>query len=261
MLIHKLGKKPAKHDPRTLQFKNYLAAKPTALPPTPDEVSWVTKVPSWPMMMNDSLGDCTIAAAGHMIQQWSFFANVEVTPTDQQVLQAYEAVSGYVPGEPWTDNGAVILDVLNYWRQHGIAGHKITAYTQVDHSNLDEIRAAIQLFGNVYIGIQLPVTAQTQDAWTVANGGTFTQDGQPGSWGGHAIPLMAQSPKTQTCITWGERLKMSHNFFLDYCDEAYAIVSQDWIGANGLSPSQFNLKQLMLDLAAVNQLGPGKTPA
>jgi hypothetical protein len=247
MQVYKLGKKPVKVDKRTLKFAKY--RMPGVLPTVPPEVSWVTKVQNWPMLLNDQLGDCTIACAAHQIEQWTAYAGVQVTPTDQDVLAAYEAVGGYVPGNPNTDNGCYILDVLNYWKKTGIAGHKITAFVQVNQADLNEVREAIYLFGNVYMGVALPVSVQGADMWTVGNGGPAAGgDNAPGGWGGHAIPVVAMSPETLTCITWGSRLKMSHNFFLDYTDELYAVVSQDWIEANGLAPSQFNMSQLLLDL-------------
>ena len=62
---------------------------------------------------------------------------------------------------------------------------------------------------------------------------------------------MAGSPLTFTCVTWGERLKMSHNFLLDYAEEAYVVLSPDWLNAMGEAPSNFNLGQLQADLAAL----------
>ena len=50
------------------------------------------------------------------------------TPSDKQVVAAYSAITGYNPSTGANDNGAVEIDVLNYWRQTGIAGHKIGAY-------------------------------------------------------------------------------------------------------------------------------------
>ena len=35
---------------------------------------------------NDQYGDCTRAAAGHMIQNWTANAVTEITPPDQSVL-------------------------------------------------------------------------------------------------------------------------------------------------------------------------------
>jgi hypothetical protein len=200
--------------------------------------------------------NCVEAAQLHVIQQWTHYAGTELVPTTNDAIRLYSAEGGYVPGQPNTDNGTVILDALNYWRKTGVAVgtalHKITAYVAVDWKNQDELQSAIQWFGNVILGVQLPVSAQTQTAWTVPNGGPYGQ-GSPGSWGGHCVPVLARSPETASCITWGQRLKMSHNFFTDYVDECYAVVSQDWIEANGEAPSGLNLTQLQADLAEVTK--------
>lgn len=252
MVIGKLGKKSPRLDTRTLKLSKYLVKPKVAVPAPPSEVSWVTKVPSWPMFLNDKLGDCVIAAMAHMIGQWSFYATgKETLLSNEQVLAAYEILGGYVPGNPATDNGVDMLSALQWWKGSGFASHKIDAYMSVDWTNKEEVFQAIELFGNVFLGVALPVTAQGENDWTVAPGGIYTPNGQPGSWGGHCIPLMASSPITFTCITWGERLKMSHNFLLDYAEEAYVVLSPDWLNAMGEAPSNFNLGQLQADLAAL----------
>ncbi len=247
-LPFKLGKGAPRLDPRTLRLGKYL--RNVDIVPPAGEVSWVTRVPStaWGMMLNDSLGDCVSAAMGHMVKQWTTYASTDATPTDADVLKVYEDVGGYRPGDPSTDNGMVILDALNYWRTTGIGGHKIVAYVAVNIKDAGEVRSAIELFGNVFLGIQLPISAQGETAWTVPNGGAYN-DGSPGSWGGHAIPIMAASAHSLTVITWGASLKMSWNFLKDYADEAYVVLSQDWIEKTGLSPSQFDLASLQADLA------------
>jgi hypothetical protein len=129
----RLGKKPPRVDSRTLQLAKYLRVcatdlvqKGTGLPeatapshvlaPAPASIDWTAKISSWPMMANDTLGDCTCAAAGHMIECWTANLGDAFTPTNTQIIAAYSATSGYVPGDPATDKGAVELDVLNYWR-------------------------------------------------------------------------------------------------------------------------------------------------
>ena len=251
MSDRKLGKRAPRIDLRTFRLKRYLKPRPQPLPVPPSEVSWVTEVPFWPMYLNDQLGDCVIAAEAHMVNQWSRYASGnEILVTDDDVLAAYERVGGYVPGNPSTDNGCVMLDALNDWRQNGLGEHRIRAYVQVDQTNLTEVFQAIELFGNLFTGLALPLSAQNEAAWTVPDGGPV-MDGSPGSWGGHCVPIDAASPFSRICITWGSRLKMSSHFFRDYVDECYAVLSQDWIDAQGLSPGRFNLAQLRADLAAL----------
>ena len=80
----KLGKQLARHDPRTLLLASYVTP---ALPTPPAQADLTTKVNSWGMMENDQLGDCTCAAAGHLIMEWTANAGKKiVTPTDKQIV-------------------------------------------------------------------------------------------------------------------------------------------------------------------------------
>lgn len=257
MAVNKLGKRPfLGHVPGTLHLRNYLKTKSgDLLPPAPSEVSWVTKVPGpWGMLLNDTLGDCVPAAMLHMVQQWTFFASgSQYIPTDQDALTLYEAVGGYKPGDPSTDNGCDMQVALAYWKANGIAkGHKILGWVAIDVTKPEEMFQAIQLFGNAFTGISLPVTAQGQEAWTVSAGGVYTQNGAPGSWGGHCIPKMAASPDSRTFISWGSKMKMSPNFDEDYTEEAYAVISPDWIETSGDSPSGLDKTTLLADLSLLN---------
>jgi hypothetical protein len=242
----KLGKKPARHDPRTLQMANYLE-----LPAIPAKQDWTQKATSnWGMMLNDQLGDCTCAAIGHIIQAWTSNAGPkEITVADQAILKAYEVVGGYQPGKPDTDRGAVELDVLRYWRKTGVDGHKIDAFVALEPKNHAHVQAAVDLFGGAYIGVALPISAQKQHVWSVPPGGP-NGTGAPGSWGGHAVVVEAYDSHGLTCITWGQKKRMTWSFWDAYCDEAYATLSELWAGKKP-APSGFDLAALKADLKEV----------
>jgi hypothetical protein len=243
----KLGKRPAKHDARTLQLANYLM-----LPSIPANRDWTEQAKQpWGMMKNDVLGDCTCAAAGHIIQVWTAnAAGKESTISDEQVVTAYERITGYNPSDPSSDQGAIELDVLNYWRRQGIGAHKIQAYAALEPKNHNHVRAALDLFGGVYIGLALPVSAQDQRVWSVPSTGP-NGTGAPGSWGGHAVVIEAYNQHYLTCITWGQKKKMTWGFWDEYCDEGYAILSPDWVNAKKPSPEHFDLASLQADLKSV----------
>jgi len=84
--------------------------------------------------------------------------------------------------------------------------------------------------------------------WVVPPGGPVGP-GAPGSWGGHAVPVVAYDARTLTVITWGQRLSMTWGFFETYCDEAYAILDGDWL-KNNECPAGFDLATLEADLGA-----------
>jgi hypothetical protein len=335
MLDHstmRLGKRPRRHDARTLKLARYVMEE---LPPAPPAVDYSHGISDFGMMLNDQLGCCTIAAAGHAVQVWTANAAAEVSFPDPIILDYYKAWDGYNPADPSSDQGGVELDVLNAWRQQGFAGQSLDAYVAIDlgarnagngtgtkgqgaGENPDSLPAApttqrisvlpnldvmdaIWLFGGAYIGIELPVRAQTQEIWDVEDRVIGSSDHRviepaaiadgrlpiddlppvenppssfvrcrinepivrstdqpiagspddPGSWGGHAVYLVAYDQDTLTCITWGQLKKMTWAWFEKYCSEAYALVSKDWIKATGVSPSGFDLATLENDLKLV----------
>jgi hypothetical protein len=240
---HAFGRRPPHPDDgahRRLRLGDFL--RTGALPAIPASIDWVSKVPSWPMLRNDELGCCTVSAAGHMVAAWSTYGQgTTVEVTDQDVLDAYQAVSGYVPGDPSTDQGAVMQDVLGYWRKTGVGGHKILAFAQVDVANLAEVYAALYLFGHVYVGVNLPNAAVTQfdkgQPWTVA-----TDDG--GEAGGHCINLGWRNGTTMKAITWGRVQGLDEAWWQRYAEEAWVVADQDWITKTGGSPEGLDVQAL-----------------
>lgn len=242
--MQKLGRKAVKHDSRTLKLCRYLGPE---LPAPPARRDWIHIQDEFGMMMNDQLGDCIIAGAAHAVQVWSMNAAKETTVGDKDVVAAYQQWDGYDPADPSTDHGGVELDVLNNWRKDGLAGHELLAFASVNPHIWLEVQQAINLFGGIYIGVALPMTAQTQEVWDYSSDGENT----PGSWGGHCVFVTGYDQKEITCITWGKRKHMTLRFFQFYCDEAYALLGQDWIEASGEAPSGFNKDQLLADLALI----------
>lgn len=235
----KLGKKPRRFDQRTLRLARYLTP---ALPPPPPSVTNSQGITAWGMMLNDNLGDCTIAGVAHAIQVWTLSQGSEVTVPDSTVLQYYEQWDGYNPSNPASDQGGVELDVLNDWRQQGFAGHSLMAFADPDPQDKLHVQQAVALFGGLYIGVELPLSAQTQDVWDVDTG----PNGKPGSWGGHCVFVPGYDATGLTCITWGAPKKMTWGFWGTYCDEAHALLSPDW-----QPPAGFDMAALQADLAAV----------
>src|SRR5215472_15504068 len=107
----KLEKLAPKFDKRTLLLGKYITPD---LPPPPDATDYSKAVPTWPMMGNDKYGDCTCAAAGHMIQQWTANTGSANVLPDSQILSVYQHFVG-----DSTDKGVSMLDVLIYWRRLG----------------------------------------------------------------------------------------------------------------------------------------------
>jgi hypothetical protein len=243
----RLGKLEARHDPRTLQLANYLTVP--RLPVAPYHQNWAALAStSWGMMVNDSLGDCTCAAAGHAIQTWTANTGTELTIPDEDVVAAYSAITGYTSADPTSDRGAVELDVLNYWRKTGIGGQKIAAFMALEPGNKSHVKSAIDLFGGLYVGARLPVSAQTQRVWSIPPGGPVGP-GAPGTWGGHALWVVSYDANGGAFVTWGKLQRFTWGWFATYVDEAYALLSSAlWAAPGRLAPSGFAFNDLAADL-------------
>lgn len=241
----RLGRKAIKTDSRTLKLARYFTPK---LPPPPPAADWTKGIKDWGMMLNDRLGDCTIAGAAHAVQVWTANTSKMLTVPDSTIEKYYEQWDGYVPGDSSTDKGGIELDVLNDWKKQGFAGDTLLAFADPKPSNLEEIRHSIAMFGGVYIGLALPVTAQTQDVWDVVPKGGA--NAKKYSWGGHCVFVPKYDQKGFTCITWGQLKVMTVAFWKKYCDEAHTLLSHSWLSAKG-SPGGFNQAQLEADLGAI----------
>ena len=241
----KLGKLPVRTDVRTLRLRRYV--DPTKLPPPPATIDLTPGVPEWPMYGNDRIGDCTTAAAGHMIEAWTAAVRGQAEIiSEASVLDAFEHVKQV---DPLTgEEGAVELDVLRYWRREGIGSHKIGAYARVSVHDRRLVETGAWLFGGLYIGLQLPLTAREQEVWDWT--GSLAGDARPGSWGGHAVDVVGYDANGLVVVTWGRLKQMTWSFWDRYCDEAYCILSDDFLDA-GKAPNGFDLASLKADLALV----------
>jgi hypothetical protein len=254
----RLGKHAPRFDARVPRLEPHLAR--AALPAPPATKNWpaASKVSAWGMMLNNTLGDCVIAAKGHAVLEWTALTGThqQVLLPDVVILAGYEAVGGYVPGDPSTDNGCDMLTAAQYFQATGFGGHRISAFATLGTGRSLSIahwQEAINLFGLVDIGLALPAAWQSLtnagDVWDVDPNGSTSGDWAPGSWGGHDVPLMGYNAasKVYQLITWGQVQYITEAALRAYCDEAYTYLSPDWI-YNGAAPNLYKLAELQADL-------------
>jgi hypothetical protein len=251
----KFGKLAPRHDHRTALLYNFLNHE--VLPPPKDETDWFAKMQEdLGMMGNDVAGDCSAAGLAHLLQLWTTNVGQGVEATTEEVIEIYKTLTfeangiAYDPdalpdayGENPTDTGLVLLDVLVHWKNIGfmIGGklHQIGGFMKVNHNNATEYRTAIDMFGGLYTGVALPQAAM--DAlgrqWGAAEASGPVA-------GGHCMTAGKQNATGTTYVTWGKRQDAIWPWVLAATDEAYAVVSQDWIGDHGLAPSGLCIAKL-----------------
>ena len=87
--------------------------------------------------------------------------------------------------------------------------------------------------------------------------------GPPNRNNGHAVILVGFDAQRRIfqCVTWGELVEMSYDWYLAYVDEAYAILSSvDWLDDSGQNPEGFDLVALQQDLADITGAPPDPEP-
>lgn len=249
----KLGRKP--YDPTRPNLKLRLPRSEAMT-----TVDWYSRVTEWPMFGNDRYGDCVWAGAGHQIEGWTTYAaGTEARVTDDQVLAAYSAVTGFDPATGANDNGTNMQTACDYLRKVGLAGHKILGFGELERDPAT-LHAALAAFGSVYIGIEVPDSAQSQFAagqpWDVVPDAQIE--------GGHCVLIVGYDADTQEwlVVTWGAIQRVTQAFFDAYLEEAWALVTQDWIEANGNTPAGEAVAALGADFTRLTgQPSPFPQPA
>lgn len=209
------------------------------------------------MLDNDTIGDCTIAAVGHAIQTWTSVVGSARVMTDAEALQGYERF-GYVPGNPDTDNGANAQDVLQSWSSPGFqcggVNDSLDGFCTLRAGDPQETKEGVAWLGAVYAGILLPLGVQGASEWDCGpldtNGAPSTGPWAPGSWGGHAVPIVGYASRGLIVVTWGSLLWMSWPFWKVYGDEAYGLLSRDFASASIPSEAWDSLESDMAALRA-----------
>ncbi|MGH7102898.1 MAG: hypothetical protein ACREFJ_10930 [Acetobacteraceae bacterium] len=231
----KLGKLPATA-PRVKALRHYLRLAPVAVAPLVSaSIDRSGDVAIWPMLDNDTIGDCTIAAVGHAVQLWTAAVGDPRVMADAEAIAGYEGF-GYVPGDAATDQGANAQDVLTCWTgpgfQIGGTSDLLAGFCALDTTIDFDVRAGVAWLGVVYAGLAMPLAVQGADSWDTGPLATPAEGPwAAGSWGGHAVPIIGYDPKGLTVVTWGKTLRMTWPFWRAYADEAYGLLSRDFSSA------------------------------
>jgi hypothetical protein len=250
----KFGKLPPKKNRNTLSLKKYLLKGKGVLPPPEERRGWemAVKDDAWGLLGNDVLGDCVIAATLHWVQAATAVNGRPVTFTTEQAIEIYSAVTGYDPkqtnqfGDNPTDQGTAWTDMLEYWRVVGVFGHKISAWAKIDYKDLNAIRQGIDIFGGILIGTAVTGSMQQQ----FADGKPWNKPWKGGVEGLHGIPWLGHGKEGQTCITWGARQQMDLTAN-KMCDEAYCVITEDWLNSAFVTPLGINAAALAADIEAL----------
>lgn len=177
------------------------------------------------MWKNDTIGDCAFASRAAIVSTWTKNAQADMVLTDEHVVQDYAQCTGYNVETGTHDNGTVLLDALNMWRQEGYnrAGQTrdyLTAYGSLDHRDHDVVRRCIYVMGGVYVGITVPQYLMTETGdWVYDDAANWT------IIGGHCIAALGYDEKGLIIFTWGGVRHMAWELWDAIVDECYGLIS------------------------------------
>jgi hypothetical protein len=194
----KFGLRPVPHGMRwPIKFGDYVDL--TQLAPIPKGPFGHMKQLTKPlgMYMNDTLGDCVVAAKQHTTRLWvaEGTGSDTVTFSDDTTVKNYTLLGNYNPDDPDSDQGCDMLTAAGIWLKKGIADdtghrHKPGIALQLQAGNWEQLLYAAYYFDGVDLGIL--VTPDMQDAFAAEQPWDLPQFNINDVEGGHCVPVEAR---------------------------------------------------------------------
>jgi hypothetical protein len=230
----RLGRLP--HDPErpALSLSKLLTG---AVPAHPVAADHFSRVSSWGTLANDQYSCCGPAMAMHNRMLISrYLTSNPFAPTVSDTLDLYRRCGN--PRFPYDDNGVVLADMFAEMALNGVgpadARVRPVAYARVNVADLDEVHAAIAIFGDVSTGVNLQRAQSDQtDArqpWELSSGSQ--------EWGGHAVLTGYYTSDTTagrpdpSCVSWGKVQGITGAFWRARAREAWVVIWPEHFGAS-----------------------------
>lgn len=209
------------------------------LPSAPTKCVYALKV-QYPMADNDKLGDCVVAGHIHLSQAVAQENGGTYTyPGDAATQTEYFKLTG---GQ---DTGLAETPFLQTAQKAPVLGSQVDVFGSINHTNREEVKSSIYIFGGAYLGVTLPESAQNQfpGTWTVVPGSPIE--------GGHCIVAVGYDAQFVYVVTWGKVIRCTWAWFEKYVDEAYAVVYTEEIQKNRGPLATLDITKLRADIASL----------
>lgn len=175
----------------------------------------------WQMLGNDQYGDCvavTGANVRRLMTSGNYYADLN------HVIDFYKTQN---PAFPSQDEGMDIQTALETLVNNGdkyFDGVKALAFAKVDHTNAEEVKAAISIFGYVWTGIYVRTANMDQfnagQPWDYAPNSPIE--------GGHSIVTGGYDGDgvggDERFITWAQETSFTDAFWSHDVEEAWVVI-------------------------------------
>jgi hypothetical protein len=244
---HKLGRSRPKQNaashPRLFASPHHFGSLPPA--PLPLDFYSAGKAALSNILANNSLGDCTAAGACHAVEGVTAAAGDPTVFTADQAIAFYSLSTGYVPGNPATDQGGDEITVCSTWRDKGLDGkgaHRILGWLSVDPTNIQLVQSCQYVFEILYFGIELA------DPWLQVGGDGFVWDvgAPPNPNSGHCVVGLGANQTGIQIDSWGFIGTITYAAVAQFCaanngGNLFAICTQDILDRAALkAPTGFD---------------------
>lgn len=212
----KLGRRPPKDAP-ALKFNSILKA----VPKHPVKVDYLN-IGNWDMLGNDTYGDCVAVTWANERRLLTHQNRKEFYPSLDQVIEFYKTQN---PDFPRQDEGMDIQTALEtLLHDGGPDSTKCLAFAKVDHKNLDEVKAALAIFGCLWIGINVQDANMedfdTNQPWDY-HSGSSDDGGHSIIGGGYDSDMTAGDV---TFVTWGQETSFTDEFWKHQVEECWVVI-------------------------------------
>jgi hypothetical protein len=244
----RFGKNPPVKDYRTFLFINYIK---DGVPKPPDKLSQLDRVYTthensdptslFPMLGNDTVGDCTIAAYAHADTVYEGMVGKKKIMSEELCVKIYMHLTGGI------DSGLSMMSVMEYVRRNTVMGDKILAYVSINPHNHTHVKQAIAMFGGLYTGFQVQENCiedfKARKMW------------EPGELmnAGHAIFVPEYNEDGVNCLTWGNTQWGSWKWWDECVDETFVLVVPE--AKDPKFTPGFDFEKLQVDLVSIADWG------
>ena len=250
----KQPKVPIKHHFREYLTHVALAAPPPSISYAADAGASITQP-----FGNDTLGDCVIASWFHLVGVWTGNAGDLFVASTAQCVTNYSQITGYVPGDPDTDDGTDPVAAIQWYATHPTPGGPPLAGgigfdaggLTVGSASQTTLMQAVDLFEGGWLTYALP------DAWVnpmpSVNGFVWDVAGPADPSNGHCTAILGYNAQGVQIDTWGMQGTVTWAAVARYCTSnaggmVYFLLSPEEVAsASQDAPSGLNWAQLVAD--------------
>ncbi len=264
-----LGRKAPKSKERSFRSGQSLLGTTIPTPPSTISVPSSCAIGLSQTFMNTQLGCCVIAHHAHFLANITSQIGNTFIYKDQQIINDYSAVGGYIPGDPLSDQGCDIGTDLSYLQSTGFAdGSKLLGSIDLDPTSQLALTQSVWITNGVCFGMSMP------DAWIdpapQESGFVWDVAGNSNDSNGHCFTGFAY-PTSQgiTIATWGMVGTITWGAIAKYGaasanGEVHSYINPEMIDSTtGLAPNGLTLNQICTYFNALGGnvvVPPGPTP-